>query len=35
MLRVDNSDDINTVESSFNLKAIRKCNSLDFEKVGY
>ena len=35
MLRVDNTDDINTVDSFFNLKAIRKCNSLDFEKVGY
>ncbi len=35
MLRVDNTDDMITVESFFNVKKIRQCTNQDFEKVGY
>ena len=34
MLRVDNTDDMVTIESSFNSKRLRLCANRDFERVG-
>ena len=34
MMRVDNTDYILTIESSFNSKRLRLCQNRDFERVG-